>query len=220
MNELIAVVDDEKDILELISVNLKKNGFKARLFQDGSGFLKAAEKNAPALAILDLMLPDMDGFEICRRMKGSAGLSSIPVIMLTAKSEETDKVLGLELGADDYMTKPRELVARVKAVLRRKTPAAPASDRGAFVIDREKFEVRSEGKKVGLTTTEFKILELLASKRGFVFSRDKILDAVWGGDIVVTDRTVDVHITNLRDKLGKAGALIKNIRGVGYKLEE
>jgi two-component system phosphate regulon response regulator PhoB/two-component system alkaline phosphatase synthesis response regulator PhoP len=172
------------------------------------------------------MLPDTDGLDICKELKKKDSSSSIPIIMLTAKGEETDKILGLELGADDYVTKPfspKELVARVKAVLRRQsreeeTKRIELPDK--VVIDLEKYEVTSAGKKVDLTTTEFRILQLLASKKGFVYTRDHILDYLWGEEKAVIDRTIDVHIRHLREKLGKAARCIKNVRGVGYKLEE
>jgi len=172
------------------------------------------------------MLPDMDGIEICKKIRAIPSSSSLPIIMLTARSEETDKILGLELGADDYVTKPfspKELVARVKAVLRRQLKPDKSeriSVGKALEIDLKKYEVVLCGKKIDLTITEFKILELLSSKKGWVFTRDKILDHLWGDEKAVIDRTVDVHIRHLREKLGKESSLIKNVRGVGYKLEE
>jgi len=189
-------------------------------------FLKFIETEKTDLIVLDLMLPDADGLEICKELKKQAEYSSIPIIMLTAKGEETDKILGLELGADDYVTKPfspKELVARVKAVLRRqqKREELPKIEIGGLLtILPEKHEVYVEGNKVELTSTEFRILQLLSSKKGWVFTRDQILDYLWGQEKAVVDRTVDVHIKHLREKLGKASSLIKNIRGVGYKLAE
>jgi Response regulators consisting of a CheY-like receiver domain and a winged-helix DNA-binding domain len=223
MNKNIAVVDDEQEIAELISLHLKKNGFGAKEYHDAGSFLKSLKHRLPDLVILDVMLPDMDGFEICKHLKRDQRLSAVPVIMLTARGDETDKVLGLELGADDYVTKPfspKELVARVKVVLRRnvKHQESKRIEIGPIAIDLEKYAVSVEGKDVLLTTTEFKILELLASKPGWVFSRDRILDHLWGEEKIVLDRTIDVHIKNLREKLGKGGALIRNVRGVGYKL--
>jgi DNA-binding response OmpR family regulator len=226
MSRYIAVVDDEPDILELVSVNLKKSGFAVKEFEGGSQLFRSLKNKTPDLIVLDLMLPDMDGFEICKMLKKDNRYSSIPVIMLTAKGGETDKVLGLELGADDYMTKPfspRELVARVKAVLRRdeaKTGSKKIEAGGLISLDAEKFEVLVEGKKTGLTTTEFRILELLMSKKGVVFSREQLLENLWGDEKIVVDRTIDVHIRHLREKLGKASKLITNIRGMGYRLEE
>lgn len=228
MNKLIAVVDDEQDILKLVSINLKKAGFNVREFSNAEGFLKFINKNYPDLIILDLMLPDADGFEICKYLKKQDKYSSIPVIMLTAKADEVDKVLGLEIGADDYVTKPfspRELVARVKVVLRRKdkiksedTEKNEIAD--SLVMDMQRYKVMVNGKDIDTTTTEFKILQLLASKKSWVFTREQILNHLWGNEKAVLDRTIDVHIRNLRKKLGKAGRFIKNMRGIGYKFEE
>lgn len=226
MHHLVAIVEDEKDIADLISINLRRAGFGVEAFQEGSGFMRFLRKQVPDLIILDLMLPDTDGFEVCKYLKKKDEFAAIPIIMVTAKSEETDKILGLELGADDYVTKPfspRELVARVKAVLRRKTsPEFPRilSIGQSVLINAEKHEVTIQGNKIELTSTEFKILYLLASRRGWVFTRDQILDHLWGDEKAVLDRTVDVHIKNLREKLGKEKDLVKNVRGVGYKVEE
>jgi len=226
MNEFIAVVDDEPDIVDLITLHLKRAGFRADAFPDAQSFLDSLEKHVPDLVLLDLMLPDMDGSEVCKLLRKREEWASIPVIMVTAKGDESDKILGLELGADDYVTKPfsaKELVARVKSVLRRQKSPAEAKklqvgDR--LTIDLDKHEVAVKGRKVDLTSTEFKILRLLASKKGWVFTRDQILDYLWGHEKIVLDRTIDVHIRNLREKLGpEAADLIKNIRGVGYKLE-
>ena len=227
VNEIIAVVEDEQDIRNLVIMSLRKEGFRVRDFSSGSAFLQSLSKELPALLILDLMLPDMDGFEICRRVKRTERSSAVSIIMLTARAEETDRVSGLELGADDYIVKPfspRELVARVKAVLRRSGTAPTAPKRievdTDLVIDLSTFEVTAEGKKLDLTATEFKLLELLSSRRGWVFSREMILDHLWGDEKTVTERSVDVHVKHLRDKLGPAGRHIKNVRGVGYKLLE
>ena len=226
MNELIAIVDDEPDILELVSLHLKKAGFNVKGFPDAESFTSFLATNTPDLIILDLMLPDTDGLDICKDLKKKDASSSIPIIMLTAKGEETDKILGLELGADDYVTKPfspKELVARVKVVLRRNTREEETKRieiAGSVIIDLEKYEVTAEGKKIDLTTTEFRILQLLASRKGFVFTRDNILDYLWGEEKAVIDRTVDVHIRHLREKLGNTAHCIKNVRGIGYKLEE
>ncbi|HDL17881.1 MAG TPA: response regulator transcription factor [Bacteroidetes bacterium] len=226
MSQLIAVVDDELDILELISLHLKRSGFDVKEFLNAENFFKFIRMKTPELIILDLMLPDADGVDICKYLKNNDDYSFIPIIMLTAKAEETDKVLGLELGADDYVTKPfspRELVARVKAVLRRKKQneiSKRIEIGNVLVIDLQKYEVLVENKKIELTGTEFKILKVLASKKGWVFSRGQILNELWGNDKIVLDRTIDVHIKNLREKIGKGGNFIKNIRGVGYKIEE
>ncbi len=223
--KLIAIVDDEPDILELVSLHLKKAGYKVREFESGESFFNFIKKNEVDLVILDLMLPDSDGFDICKFLKNDEKYSHIPVIMLTAKSEETEKILGLELGADDYVTKPfspRELVARVKAVMRRedktiKTTKVYIGDN--LEIDLQKYEVFVNQNKIELTYSEFKILILLSERRGWVYSREQILNHLGAIDKGVLDRTVDVHIKNLREKLGNSGDYIKNIRGVGYKLE-
>ncbi len=227
MNEIIAVVDDEEDIRDLVSITLTKERFRVRTYADGAGFLSSLAGEIPSVIVLDLMLPDMDGFEICRRLSKDPRFSSTAVIMLTARSEEADRVSGLELGADDYIVKPfspKELAARVKAVLRRTSLARPKSTRLAIgddlTLDLETFEATIAGEKLVLTATEFKIMELLASRPGWVFSRDKILDHLWGDEKTVTERSVDVHIKHLRDKLGPAGHHIANIRGVGYKLQQ
>ncbi|MEK6645593.1 MAG: response regulator transcription factor [Candidatus Firestonebacteria bacterium] len=225
IGKLIAVVDDEQDILELVSLHLNKAGYKTQEFSQAKDFLKFMEKQHPQLIILDIMLPDTDGYEICKYLKSQDKFSSIPVIMLTAKAEEIDKILGLELGADDYVTKPfspRELVARVKAVLRRQETKDETKTReigDILLIDLDKYEVFVEGKKIDLTITEFRILEIFSSRKGLVYTREKILDNLWGQEKAILDRTIDVHIKNLREKLGKAGKFIKNIRGIGYKIE-
>ena len=225
MAPVIAALDDEADILELLKVNLQKAGYRFEGFQEAEDLYRYLARERPALILLDLMLPGTDGLEVCRQIRRSEDLAGIPIIMLTAKGDESDKVVGLELGADDYVTKPfsvKELVARVHAVLRR--PAAgesgPRISVGTLVIDLDKHEVTVVGTKIDLTATEFKILQLLASRKGRVFTRDQILDHLWGNEKAVIDRTVDVHIRNLREKLGPAASLIKNIRGAGYKLEE
>jgi len=222
---VIAALDDEADILELLKVSLEKAGYRFEGFQEADDLFRYLARERPALLLLDLMLPEIDGLEVCRQVRRTEALAGLPVIMLTAKGDEADKVVGLELGADDYVTKPfsvKELVARIHAVLRR--PAGGETARriviGPLVIDGDKFEAAVDGAKVDLTATEFKILQLLAAKPGRVFTRDRILDHLWGDEKAVVDRTVDVHIRNLREKLGPAAALVKNIRGVGYKVEE
>ena len=226
MNVSIAIVDDEPDIAELVSLNLKKASFRVKEFYDAESFLASLVSEIPDLIILDLMLPDMDGFDVCKALKNQERYATIPIIMLTARVEETEKVLGLELGADDYVTKPfspRELVARVKAVLRRNTQQKGDTRQvkiGNILMDLEKREVEVGGNIIDLTTTEFKILQLLSTKKGWVLSREQILQHLWGANKAVFDRTVDVHIKHLREKLGEAGECIKNVRGVGYKLVE
>ncbi len=223
--QMVAIVDDEPDLLELVSVHLEKAGYIVKTFKDANSFFKFLKFDIPDLVLLDLMLPDADGFEVCKYLKREDKYSSIYVIMLTAKTEETDKIIGLELGADDYITKPfspRELMARVKAVLRRETKLQKSQILRLgenLEIDLHKYEVKVEGEKIELTSSEFKILKLMSERRGWVFSRDQILDYLGAHDKGVLDRTVDVHIKNLREKMGIAGKLIKNIRGVGYKIE-
>jgi DNA-binding response OmpR family regulator len=226
MNESVAVVDDERDIVDLITLHLKKAGFEAHGFPDARSFLDSLKRHVPDLVLLDLMLPDIDGLEVCKLLQRNEEWASIPIIMVTAKGEEPERILGLELGADDYVTKPfstKELMARVRSVLRRKTVRGESKKidiDGLLAMDLDKYEVRVKGRKIDLTSAEFKILGLLALKRGWVFTRDQILDHLWGHEKVVLDRTIDVHIRNLREKLGpQAADLIKNIRGVGYKLE-
>ncbi|HPU30756.1 MAG TPA: response regulator transcription factor [Syntrophorhabdaceae bacterium] len=227
MDKLIAIIEDEPDIIELVSINLKKASFQVEGFESAESFLRTLKKRQPDLIILDLMLPDMDGYEVCKALKSQKRYASIPIIMLTARAEETEKILGLELGADDYVTKPfspKELVARVKAVLRRHSPKTDESIQlnigEKIFIDTEKLEVTVNNKKIDLTPTEFKILNLLASKKGIVFSREAILEHLWGNEKIVIDRTIDVHIKHLREKLGDEARFIKNIRGMGYKIEE
>lgn len=225
MKKRIALIEDEPDIVELITIHLEKAGYSVKSFLDGKSFYRYLDKTTPDLVILDLMLPDVDGLDICKQLRRNDASAAVAIIMLTAKSEEMDKILGLELGADDYVTKPfspKELVARVKAVMRRHASAGTSRtiSVGSLHIDLEKYTVSLDGKKIELTPTEFKILELLSSKRGWVFTREKILDHLWGSEKAVIDRTVDVHIRHLREKLGSAATMIRNIRGVGYKLEE
>ncbi|HVN98057.1 MAG TPA: response regulator transcription factor [Syntrophorhabdaceae bacterium] len=226
MSQYIAIIDDEPDILELVSLSLKRSGFKTREFAEVESFYRSLKTEIPDLIVLDLMLPDVDGFEVCKYLKSQEALSSIPILMLTARTEETEKVLGLELGADDYVTKPfspRELVARVKAILRRhhgkESPTKKMIINGILTIDSEKYEVEVSGAKVDLTATEYRILQFLASKQGRIQSRDQILSFLWGEEKYVIDRTIDVHIRHLREKLGRAAPFIKNVRGLGYKIE-
>ncbi len=225
MSRLIAVVDDEPDILELVSLHLAKAGFATRTFATAAEFQMSLVKTLPDAVVLDLMLPDADGLDICKQFKADPRTAKVPVVMLTARGEEFDRVLGLEIGADDYITKPfspKELVARVKAVLRRseaKESTGTIELPDGIVIDLHRYEALVAGKSAGLTTTEFKILRILADRPGWVFSRDELLSRLWGDEKAVLDRTIDVHITNLRKKLRKAGRLLKSVRGVGYKLE-
>lgn len=223
----ILVVDDEEDILELVNYNLSKDGYRTCCVGTGEQALKTAKAQIPDLVILDLMLPGLDGLEICKILKGDPKTRQIPIIMLTAKGEEADIVTGLELGADDYITKPfspRVLSARVKAVLRRKV-AEPDDDKSVLkvhdlVIHPGRHEVLAKGNAVDLTNTEFRILHLLARRPGWVFTRYQIINGVQGEDVAVTDRSVDVHIVSLRRKLGVCGEYIETIRGVGYRFKE
>ena len=221
----IAIVDDEPDIVDLITLHLRKAGFEAKGFSDAGSFFTFIADRQPDLVILDLMLPDADGLDVCRYLKGSEATASIPILMLTAKVDEMDRVLGLELGADDYVTKPfspRELVARVKAIIRREIRGEEPRRiviGEILIIDPQRYAVAVEGKAIELTSTEYRILELLASRRGWVFTRKQILNHLWGMDKIVVDRTVDVHIRHLRKKLGPAERFVHSIRGVGYKLE-
>ncbi len=222
---MIAIIDDEKDITELVALHLRRSSFRVAEFHDAGSFKSFLSKNAPDLIILDLMLPDIDGFELCKNLRKDVKCSSIPIIMLTARAEESDRILGLELGADDYVVKPfspRELVARIKAVIRREERKHDSKiiRIGNFLeMDLERYSCSAGGKKIELTGAEFQILYLLASKPGWVYSRDAILDHLWGKEKYVVDRTVDVHIRHLRQKLGTNGGIIKSVRGVGYKVE-
>ena len=221
----VLVIDDEKDLLELVRYNLEKEHLDVITANDGQSGLEIGLKHKPDLVLLDLMMPGMNGLEVCKQLRADARTSRIPIIMLTAKAAETDKIVGLEMGADDYITKPfsvRELVARVRAALRRGGPgAAEASEvvrRGDLTIDTAKHEVLYGQQRVALTATEFRILEYLARRPGRVLSRDEIIDGALGRDAAITDRTIDVHMTALRKKLGPhGGRQIETVRGFGYK---
>jgi len=227
MEKVIAIVDDEKDILNLVGHHLKREGYKIKEFYNGKTFLFYLESVTPDLVLLDIMLPGIDGLDLCRMLKGKKSTAQMPIIMLTAKGTEADVVVGLELGADDYIVKPfspRELVARVKSVLRRMNSKEADDDiitLGDISINTLGYEVHVKDKKVDLTTTEFKILEALAEGKGRVYTRDQLLKRkrLWGDDKLVYDRTIDVHVKNLRDKLGDCGKMIKTVRSIGYKLE-
>ena len=223
----ILVVEDEEDILELVEYNLGKNGFAVTTVTTGEEALKSIRSRLPDLVLLDLMLPGIDGLEVCKILKTDPGTQAIPVVMLTAKGEESDIVTGLELGADDYITKPfspKVLIARVRTVLRRKT--REKVDEGSVLrihdlyIHPGRHEVLVAEEKADLTFTEFRILHLLSRRPGWVFTRAQIVDAVRGEDYPVTDRAVDVHIVGLRKKLGSNGKYIETVRGVGYRMKE
>jgi two-component system, OmpR family, alkaline phosphatase synthesis response regulator PhoP len=225
--ERILVVDDEEDLLELVNYNLSKEGYRVNCVGTGEDALAEARKTLPDLIVLDLLLPTVDGLEVCRLLKSDSKTQHIPIIMLTAKSEEADVVAGLELGADDYLTKPfspRVLLARIKALLRRKS-ADGDDETGSLrvreiVIHPGRHEVLLRGKPVDLTYTEFKLLHFLARKPGWAFTRMQIVDAVKGEDYPVTERSVDVQVVGLRKKLGDFGDYIETVRGVGYRFRE
>jgi DNA-binding response OmpR family regulator len=221
------IVEDESDIADLVAHNLRKERSDVGVFYDGESFLQALEREVPDLVILDLMLPGIGGLDICKIMRSDERTRSIPIIILTAKGTELDVVLGLELGADDYVVKPfsvRELVARVKAVLRRAERPVEARHAMSLAfdglsVDLESFEVRVDNAPVELTYAEFKTLGLLISKPGRVFTRRQIIEGIWDDCRIVISKTVDVHVAHLRKKLGKYGHFIKTVRGVGYKFE-
>ena len=221
----IALIEDDADLFSLLKYNLEKEGFRFIGLQTGKGALELCRRERPDILILDIMLPDSDGIEICRGIRSSPDLANVPVIFLTARGSESDRVLGLELGANDYMVKPfsvRELVARVRNQLR--SPLTPSRRlRGdGLDLDRDSCRVSLHGKPITLTATEFRLLEFLMSRPGVVFSREQLLDYVWGMDRAVTDRTVDVHILRLRQKVEAdpaSPALIRSVRGFGYSFD-
>ncbi len=223
----ILIVEDEEDVQELVRYNLEKNGYLTESALDGRQALEKAKSKSPDLILLDLMLPEIDGLEVCKLVKKDPKTASIPVVMLTAKGTEADIVAGLEMGADDYITKPfspRVLMARVKAVLRRKDNEADTDKMVIRVhnieIDPGRHRVLVDGTQVKLTSTEFGLLKFLAARPGWVFTRYQIVDAVHGSDYPVTDRSVDVQVVGLRKKLGPAGHYIETVRGVGYRFQE
>ena len=224
-NETILAVDDEVHILELISFNLKAAGYHVVTALTGEEALKRCEVERPSLVLLDIMLPGIDGLEVCRRLKGDRMTSNIPIIMLTARGDEVDKILGLELGADDYITKPfsvRELGARVKSLLRRVAPQQESEPQtlrsGDIMIDITNYEAFKGGEKLSLTLKEFELLKVLVLSRGKVLTRDFLLDRIWGYEFYGETRTVDVHIRHIRQKLGDDQYMIETVRGVGYKM--
>jgi two-component system phosphate regulon response regulator PhoB len=222
----ILIIEDEKDILDLVEYHLKQAGFQVLTAADGGAGLEQAIKKPPNLIILDLMLPGMDGKDVCRVLKSNPVTQTIPVLMLTAKAEELDRVVGFELGADDYVTKPfspRELVLRIKAILRRKTldeEGVKVIRVGDLLIDLERHHVSVKDRPISLTSTEFKLLVELASKRGRVQTRQGLLERVWGYTYEGYDRTVDTHIRRLREKLGDMAEYIETLRGFGYRFRE
>ena len=226
-SDTILAVDDEVHILELISFNLKAAGYHVVTALTGEEALKRCEVEKPSLVLLDIMLPGIDGLEVCRRLKGDRTTSNIPIIMLTARGDEVDKILGLELGADDYITKPfsvRELAARVKSLLRRVAPQQESEPQtlraGDIMIDITNYEAFKGGEKLSLTLKEFELLKVLVLSRGKVLTRDFLLDRIWGYEFYGETRTVYVHIRHIRQKLGDDAHYIETIRGVGYKFND
>ncbi len=227
MKEKILIVEDDKDIVKMLEYNLKKEGFKVFAACDGEDALDLAVRQSPDLILLDLMLPGIDGLEVCKALKKETKTSRIPVIMLTAKGQESDKVVGLELGADDYITKPfslRELIARIKAVLRRVAAKEVSPEiflAGDLAIDFGKITVTVKGKSIELTAKEFELLKTLLKAKGRVLSRDFLLDTIWGYDhaLEIQTRTVDVHIRTLRRKLKSAAKMILTVKSYGYRFQ-
>lgn len=225
MVETVLIVDDEPDVVDLVGYHLQKAGYRTATARDGAIALAKARELLPALVILDVMLPELDGTEICKRLRAEPKTAAIPIIMLTAKAEEVDRIVGLELGADDYVTKPfspRELVLRVKKLLGRVHggSADAVLKRGDLCLDAVKHAVTLKGRPVELTATEFKLLETLMERRGRVQTRDRLLTDVWGYEGDMDTRTVDTHVRRLREKLGKAADAIETVRGVGYRFTE
>ncbi|HLG43100.1 MAG TPA: response regulator transcription factor [Planctomycetota bacterium] len=225
MVRTILIIDDEPDLIQLLDYNLTKADFLVLSAREGEGGVSMARRHSPDLIILDVMMPGLDGFEVAKRLRQDRVTARIPILMLTAKAEESDRVVGLELGADDYVTKPfsiREVVSRIKALLRRADRAADPDEIlkvGKLVIDSGRRQVTLGGKPVDLTLTEFNLLRALAERPGRVLSRDDLISLARGDDAAVFDRTVDVHVVSLRRKLGKAGEMIETVRGVGYRLK-
>jgi len=225
----VLVVEDEADLQELLRFNLERDGFEVFTADTGEEAVKLAPMKKPDLILLDLMLPRMDGLDVCRRLKADPALDSTPIIMVTAKGEDADVVAGLELGADDYITKPfspRILMARVRAVMRRQAADGETDGGGGLiridplVIDPERHEAMLEGKPLDLTATEFRLLTLLIRRPGRVFTRQQIIETIHGGQSAVTDRSVDVQVVSLRRKLGAHADLLQTVRGVGYRFRE
>lgn len=225
VNDLILVAEDEEDVRRLVVATLKRAGFHVLEAGNGAETLEMVRRGPPDLLILDLMLPGMSGLEICRVLRGGNRTKSLPIMMLTAKAQEIDRIVGFEMGADDYVTKPfspQELVLRVKAQLRAhgEVPPDDTLHVGEIILDRGRYTVRAGKKAVELTATEFKLLALLMERAGRVQSREKLLNEVWGYDFAINSRTVDIHIRRLREKLGKAGAVIETARGLGYRIAD
>ncbi len=226
MKSKILVVDDEPDVVELVEFNLRNAGFDVITAEDGEAALKKAKSSAPDLLVLDIMLPEIDGFEVCKLLRRDPATAKIPIIMLTAKAAEIDRVLGLEFGADDYLTKPfspRELILRIKKLIQRKTGEAEKAEQyraGALTLDTARHMVAVNDEPVVLTATEFNLLLILVQRRGRVQSRDQLLRDVWGYDRIVDTRTVDTHMRRLREKLGPVSEFLETVRNVGYRFTE
>lgn len=219
---MIWCVEDDESIRELMLYTLRVSGFPAEGFGDGQAMLEALGRESPRLILLDIMLPGLDGIELLKRLRGGAATAQIPVIMATAKGTEYDKVLGLDLGADDYLVKPfgmMEMVSRIRAVLRRTEPKKEALSMGGLTMCRTEHTVHVDGARVELTLKEYELLRTFLEHPGQVFSRDQLLKSIWGTDFMGESRTVDVHIGTLRTKLREAGHLIRTVRGVGYRME-
>ena len=219
----ILIIEDESDVADLLTLNLRKAGFRTSTAADGASGLQKARDDRPDFIILDLMLPRMSGLEVCKILKSDTATSTTPILMLTARAEEIDRIVGLEFGADDYVTKPfipREVVLRIRAIFRRGEKADESLKAGPISIDPARHEVRINGKRVRLTSIEFKLLQKLMQRRGRVQDRDRLLNEVWGYESVIDTRTVDTHVRRLREKLGKAGDAIETVRGFGYRLRE
>jgi len=219
----ILIIEDESDVADLLTLNLRKAGFRTSTAADGASGLQKARDDRPDFIILDLMLPKLSGLEVCKILKSDNATSHTPILMLTARAEEIDRIVGLEFGADDYVTKPfspREVVLRIRAIFRRGEKADESLNAGPISIDPARHEVRINGKRVRLTSLEFKLLRTLMQRRGRVQERDRLLNEVWGYESVIDTRTVDTHVRRLREKLGKAGDAIETVRGFGYRLRE
>jgi DNA-binding response OmpR family regulator len=222
----ILIIEDEADVVDLLGMQLRKaGGFSIMIAADGAEGLKTARSQSPTLIVLDLMLPRMSGLEVCKVLKGDSATRHIPIIMLTAKAEEVDRIVGLEFGADDYVTKPfspREMLLRIQAILRRgqNDGAEENLTRGPITIDEARHRVLVSGKPVTLTAVEFKLLSMLMKRPGRVQARDRLLNEVWGYETAIDTRTVDTHVRRLREKLGKAANAIETVRGFGYRLRE
>src|SRR5258707_5213667 len=219
----ILVVEDESEVAGLLTLKFRKAGFKISTAADGASGLQKAREDRPDFIVLDLMLPKLSGLEVCRILKSDTATSHTPILMLTARAEEIDRIVGLEFGADDYVTKPfspREVVLRIRAIFRRGEKADESLSAGPISIDPARHEVRVNGKQVHLTSLEFKLLRALMQRRGRVQERDRLLNDVWGYESVIDTRTVDTHVRRLREKLGKAGDAVETVRGFGYRLRE